>query len=152
MRKAVVYDSVTGNTESMAEAIADGARRSGAEVYFARADHADIDEMLSCDVLYLGCPAMGVEMVGDAQTDLCDSVRFGFSGKKVALFGSCAHGEGIWLRAWSSRLHGFGADVVNWPGLMCVLAPDTAMLEKCRELGRTEFRSRLYIPEVFPSR
>lgn len=139
MKKAVIYDSNTGNTKAMAEAIAEGARESGADVYFTQADQADIEEALSCDVLYLGCPAMGVEMVGDAQTDFCRAVGMRFSGKKVALFGSCAHGEGIWIRGWASKIKAYGGKVVNSPGLICVLHPDETKLEECRSLGRDSF-------------
>ncbi len=139
MRKAVLYDSNTGHTEAMAEAIAEGARESGAEVYFLRVDRADVEEALSCDILYLGCPAMGVEMVGDAQTDFCRAVGMRFRGKKVALFGSCGHGEGIWIRGWASKIKAYGGTVVNSPGLICKLHPDDAKLEECRALGRDDF-------------
>ena len=47
----------------MAEAIREGAEASGAEVYFAKVTEADTELALSCSILYLGCPAMGVEMV-----------------------------------------------------------------------------------------
>lgn len=135
MRKAVLYDSNTGNTEAMAVAVAEGARGSGAYVYLARADEADIETMLSCDVIYLGCPAMGIEQPGDAQTDLMAEVRFGFEGRRVALFGSCRSGSGMWLRRWSADLQAYGADVFNHPGLVAVLRPSAEVLERCRDLG-----------------
>ena len=40
MKKAVVYASTTGNTEAMANAVIEGAKESGAEVYSATADSA----------------------------------------------------------------------------------------------------------------
>lgn len=136
MRKAVLYDSNTGNTEAMALAIAEGARDSGAEVYLDRADDADIGRMLSCDVIYLGCPAMGNEQQGDAQTDLMKEVGFGFRGRKVAIFGSCRTGSGMWLRRWGSELQAYGADVFDYPGVMAVLKPSAEVLDRCRVLGR----------------
>lgn len=139
VKKCILYDSNTGNTRAMAEAIFDGAKESGAEVSISKVTEADIDAALSCDVLYLGCPAMSVEMVGDGQTDFMAEVRMRFQGKKVAIFGSCAHGEGIWLRGWSSKLKAYGATVVNWPGLMCKGHPDEESLERCRALGADEF-------------
>ena len=60
---AVVYWSSTGNTESMANAVADGAKEAGAEVtVFETADFeaAKVDEF---DAIAFGCPAMGDEVL-----------------------------------------------------------------------------------------
>jgi flavodoxin short chain len=140
MRKAVLYDSNTGNTKAMAEAIAEGARESGAEVIFGKVSDADIETVLECDILYLGCPAMGVEMVGDAQTDFCRAVNKRFKGRKVALFGSYGRGNGMWIRAWASWIEAYGGIVVNGPGTISLLYPDADKLRECRELGRNDFQ------------
>ncbi len=136
MKKAVLYDSNTGNTRMMAEAIAEGAREAGDDVWIQDVQTADRERMLACDVIYLGCPAMGREQTGDGQTDLMADVGKGFAGKKVAIFGSCKYGTGMWLRNWGSRLEAFGADVFDYPGVMAVQKPSEEVLEKCRELGR----------------
>ena len=140
MRKAVLYDSNTGNTKAMAEAIAEGARESGAEVIFGKVSDADIETVLECDILYLGCPAMGVEMVGDAQTDFCRAVNTRFRGRKIVLFGSYGRGDGMWIRAWASWIKAYGGVVVNHPGTISYLHPDEAKLRECRELGRNCFK------------
>ena len=56
---AVVYWSSTGNTEAMANAVAEGAKVAGAEVVtFETADFTaeKVDEF---DAIAFGCPAMG---------------------------------------------------------------------------------------------
>lgn len=136
MKKAVLYDSNTGNTRMMAEAIAEGAREAGDDVWIQKVQDADRERMLACDVIYLGCPAMGREQTGDGQTDLMADVGKRFAGKKVAIFGSCRYGTGMWLRNWGGRLQAFGADVFDYPGVMAVGKPSEEVLEMCRELGR----------------
>ena len=76
----VVYWSMSGNTEAMAKAIAEGGKKGGAEVTLWQVSDVDTAALLGGDLLALGCPAMGDEVLE--------------AGKKVALFGSCGWGDG----------------------------------------------------------
>ena len=58
---AVVYWSGTGNTETMADAVAEGAREAGAEVEEIQAADFGEDAAAGYDALAFGCPAMGDE-------------------------------------------------------------------------------------------
>lgn len=58
---AVVYWSGTGNTESMAASVADGAREQGAEVDLFQVSDFDASMLENYDALAFGCPAMGSE-------------------------------------------------------------------------------------------
>ena len=58
-RVAVVYWSGTGNTEQMANAVADGARKAGAEVTLLTPADFNSDKVSQFDALAFGCPAMG---------------------------------------------------------------------------------------------
>ena len=77
---AVVYWSGTGNTEEMANKVAEGAKAAGAEVEVISADDFDGTDISGFDGVAFGCPAMGDEeldsKVGDHhKTDLlpiCD--------------------------------------------------------------------------------
>ena len=55
---AVVYWSGTGNTEQMAESVADGARNAGADVTTFTAAEFDADKMDEFDAIAFGCPSM----------------------------------------------------------------------------------------------
>jgi len=66
MKKTIVYASTTGNTEQMALAVADGAKESGAEVLLVKADEASSADVLASDVILLGSPAMGSEVLEDS--------------------------------------------------------------------------------------
>lgn len=135
MKKAVVYASTTGNTEAMANAVAEGVKASGAEVLLATADSADSAEVLACDVIFLGSPAMGDEVLEDTMEDFYSKIEGSLSGKKVAIFGSYDWGDGQWLRDWADRIKAAGATVLNGEGLKINLTPDDDGLAECRKLG-----------------
>ena len=65
-KMAVIYWSMTGNTQAMAEAIADGAREAGAQADLFSVDQVTVDQALEYDKLALGCPAMGAEVLEEA--------------------------------------------------------------------------------------
>ena len=81
MKKSVVYASTTGNTEKMANAVAEGAKASGAEVTLVTADSADADAVLASDVIYLGSPAMGDEVLEDSVEEFFGKIEGSLSGK-----------------------------------------------------------------------
>ena len=56
---AVVYWSGTGNTEKMANLVAEGARNAGSEVSLFMAAEFRADKMDEFDAVAFGCPSMG---------------------------------------------------------------------------------------------
>ena len=62
---AIVYWSGTGNTETMANCIADGARESGAEVAMLPPGEFSAARFSEFGVVAFGCPAMGAEQLED---------------------------------------------------------------------------------------
>ena len=57
MKVTIVYWSGTGNTEAMANAVAEGASGAGAEVEILPVSAAGAD-VLTSDAILFGCPAM----------------------------------------------------------------------------------------------
>ena len=135
MKKAVIYASTTGNTEAMANAVAEGVKSCGAELLMSTASEASVSDVLACDVIILGSPAMGDEVLEDSMEEFYTNLEGGLSGKKVAVFGSYDWGDGQWLRTWVERLSAAGATVVNGEGLKTQLTPDEAALAECKSLG-----------------
>ena len=130
MKIAIVYASTTGNTEAMANVIKETAS-SNAEVVFGTADGTDAGEVLSCDVILLGSPAMGDEVLEDSMEEFYTNIESGLGGKKVGLFGSYDWGDGQWLRDWENRARNAGASVIE--SLMVHLAPEADDIVKCQE-------------------
>ena len=132
---AVIYWSMSGNTEAMASAIAEGARGAGAEVDLMQVSEVSVDQALSYPLLALGCPAMGAEVLEESEFEPFFAQLEGrLSGKKVALFGSYGWGDGQWMRDWQTRTEGANANLYQ-EGLMVNETPDDAALEQCRAFG-----------------
>ena len=58
---SIAYWTTTGNTQEMAEEIAEGAKAAGASVWIDFIDELDEEQIQKSDVIALGCPAMGEE-------------------------------------------------------------------------------------------
>ena len=66
---AVVYWSMTGNTEAMADAVAAGAKAAGAEVDMKTSADFGPDSLDAYDAVAFGCPAMGDEVLEEGEFD-----------------------------------------------------------------------------------
>ncbi|MCR5253163.1 MAG: flavodoxin [Treponema sp.] len=132
MKVSVIYASTTGNTEAMANAICEAVKTGGAEVVFGTADSADQAGVTASDVILLGSPAMGDEVLEDSMEEFFGGIEGSLSGKKVGLFGSYDWGDGQWLRDWEDRVKSVGAVSAAEP-LMVHLTPEDADLAKCKE-------------------
>ena len=88
-KTAVIYWSGTGNTEAMANAVAEGMKEAGAEVTVMTADQVDANA-LSYSAIAFGCPAMGSEVLEEVDFQpMFDGCKNRLGGTSVALFGSC---------------------------------------------------------------
>lgn len=135
-KMAVIYWSQTGNTEAMAGAIAGGARDAGADVTLLHVSEIDATKAAMFDALALGCPAMGAEVLEEAEFEpFFTDLERKLSGKPVALFGSYGWGDGQWMRDWQDRTDGAGARLYQDAGLLVHETPDEAGLTQCREFG-----------------
>ena len=119
---AVVYWSSTGNTESMANAVAEGAKAAGAEVTAFEASDFSADKMDEFDAIAFGCPAMGDEVLEEDEFEL-------------GLFGSYGWGDGEWMHDWEEKCKEDGAVLVS-DGVICQEEPDDDAVESCKALGK----------------
>ncbi len=130
---AVIYWSGTGNTEAMADAVAEGAKAAGAEVDLLSC--ADVNSVDSYDAVALGCPAMGSEELEDGEFQpMLETIEPALAGKKVVLFGSYDWGTGEWLENWEARCAEKGITLAA-ESVKANNAPDDAALAACRALG-----------------
>jgi len=132
---AVVYWSGTGNTEAMANAVAEGARNAGTTAEMFTASDFSASMMDDFDAIAFGCPSMGAEQLEESEfepmfTD-CESK---LSAKRIALFGSYGWGDGEWMRTWEDTCRDLGADLVC-ESVICLESPDDEAEANCRSLG-----------------
>ena len=135
MTTAIVFSSQTGNTEMMADQIKAGAEAAGKEVLFCNITDSGCDEaaVLAADLIILGSPAMGDEILDDPMEDFFSGIEGKIAGKKIAIFGSYDWGDGQWLRDWADRVTAAGATCVNGEGLKNHL--DEIEEDACKALG-----------------
>ena len=134
---ALVYWSGTGNTEAMADLIAQGVRAAGGTADLVHAADFTAERVEDYDALAFGCPAMGAEQLEEDEVEpMFAGLEGSLGGKKIALFGSYGWGDGQWMREWCSRCEAAGANLYDEAGLIANDSPNEEAREACRELGR----------------
>ena len=133
---AVIYWSGTGNTLSMAEAIAQGAQDGGADVTLLSVGETSASAAAAYGKLALGCPSMGDEVLEESEFEpFFQELESQLSGKTVSLFGSYGWGDGQWMRDWAERTDSAGANLCG-DGLIVNETPIADELDQCRALGK----------------
>lgn len=136
-KKAVIYWSLTGNTEQMANAVFEGAEEAGADVVLLKFSETSADDALAFDAVALGCPAMGNEVLEEGDVEpFFTEMENKLSGKKIALFGSYDWGDGEWMREWEKRVSAAGGQLISGEGLIVNNEPDEFALGECKKLGQ----------------
>ena len=127
---AVVFWSATGNTETMANCVAEGA--NGTIVPCSEMNAAKLAEF---DAVAFGCPAMGAEQLEESEFEpMFASLEGSLNGKKIALFGSYGWGDGEWMRNWEETCTADGAVLVT-ESVICNDAPSDDAIAECKALG-----------------
>ncbi|WAW15190.1 flavodoxin [Peptostreptococcus equinus] len=132
----IFYWSGTGNTESMANAMADGLKEAEVEydlinISTANASVSDYEKLM------FGCPSMGVEELEESEFEpFFQEAQKSISGKDVALFGSYGWGDGEWMRTWQDRVNDANANLYEDEGMIVNEEPDASALEKCKAYSK----------------
>lgn len=135
-KAAVIFWSQTGNTEQMANAIAEGIREGGMECDLLNVADTNANDASAYAKIALGCPAMGAEVLEETEFDpFFTELESKISGRKVALFGSYGWGDGQWMRDWEKDCDDAGIQLVC-ESVICCETPDDAVLEACRAMGK----------------
>ena len=132
----IVYYSASGNTEKMANLIAEGIANGGKTAEVINVSNANADIFDNEEIVILGCPAMGDEVLEENEFEpFVEEISSKILGKKVALFGSYGWGDGQWIRDWQERMESLGCTLIA-DGLIIQNEPEDNSPE-CIELGMT---------------
>ena len=126
MSVAVVFWTQTGNTEAMANILAEAA---GAEAISW--EDFSADKVSEYDALAFGCPAMGDEELDPDFEELWDACKDELADKPVVLFGSYDWGTGEWMDSWRDTAEGDGVNVVAT--VIANLEPDDEATDALKE-------------------
>lgn len=109
MSKIIIYWTGTGNTEAIANKLAEDLGIEARNV-----DSITVDEALAYDLVIFGCPAMGAEELEDSTfRPFYDEYKSKKENARVALFGSYDWGDGEWLRLWEAEAKEAGEEVLG---------------------------------------
>lgn len=137
MSVSVVYWSGSGNTEAMANAVAEGIAAAGGEANLLTVDQASVDSLAGEASFALGCPAMGAEVLEESEMEpFVEELEGKVSGKKVLLFGSYGWGDGEWMRNWADRMKEAGAVLVEEEGIIANDYPDDEAIEALKAAAK----------------
>lgn len=133
MKTAIVFASLTGNTEAMADVLA-GELNGKAEADVFDVSAQSFDNPDAYDAIAFGSPAMGEEVLEeDSFEPMFSAIESSLKGKRVALFGSYGWGDGQWMRDWEDRCAADGAIVVG--SVIAMGAPDDEAVSRLKELA-----------------
>ena len=134
---SIVYWSGTGNTELMAQMVAEGVREAGQDAVVCSVEAASAADLKKEKAFALGCPSMGAEQLEETLMEpfMCE-LDGAIGGRQIGLFGSYGWGGGEWMRDWEERVKNSGAAVIGEEGIIVNGAPDVKAEDKCKELGR----------------
>jgi NAD(P)H dehydrogenase (quinone) len=145
MKVLIVYDSRSGNTEKMADAVSEGVIEEGVDVEVKRVEDASVDELPGIDGLILGSPVYYGLPTAKMKGFIDDSVKYhgkldGKVGGAFASSGGTHTGAETTVMALNEALfiHGMviqGTSGSNHYGAASVGAPDDKDIENCRKLG-----------------
>ena len=132
---AIVYWSGTGNTEQMAQAVAEGVKSAGGEADVLTCAEFDSAKLADYGAVAFGCPAMGAEQLEEGEFEpMFADLEGSLSGVKAALFGSYGWGDGEWMRNWEEDAKGAGITLAC-DSVICNDAPDDEANASLKELG-----------------
>lgn len=126
MSVAIVYWSQTGNTEAMANILAEAT--DGEAISW---EDFTSDKVAEYDALAFGCPAMGAEELNPDFESLWNECKGELGSKAVVLFGSYDWGTGEWMDSWRDSAVDDGVNVVAT--VIANLEPDDEAAEALKE-------------------
>jgi len=133
----ILYDSQTGNTEKMAEAVAEGAR-SVANVEVTVKYYARPEELAQASAIIFGSPTYYHDMTVPIKQMLEEAARANtqLKDKVGAAFGSYGWSGEAPEHILEILKNRFGMKTIE-PALTVLYTPSPAKLEECRKLGKT---------------
>ena len=142
----VVYDSMSGNTEKMAFAVAEGVKAKKAEAIVKKVEETSVEDLVDHDAIIMGSPTYYGQMSGKLKelVDKSVEVHGKLEGKVGGAFtssgGTATGAETTLLSILQAMLvHGMivpGTSNFKHYGSAAVGAPNKDDVEDCRDLGK----------------
>ncbi len=135
----VIYHSMTGNTEKMAKAVAEGVNSvDGVGVFIKKANEVNVEDLANIDGYAFGAPNTFGGMAGELRAffDNAWRVKDKLSGKPVVAFSSENQDSSSALVDIERFFKYYELEKAA-DGVVAVKMPSDGVLEDCRNLGKT---------------
>jgi flavodoxin len=140
MKKVLIaYVSRTGNTEKMANYIAEGTRMTGADVTVSKISAIkDENELSNYDGYVFGCPTYHKDITGGMKNFLFLAEKLNLTGKIAGAFGSHTHSGESAPMIYDTMQHVFKMDTIDLGPLNLTesMIPIDEGLKACQDYGK----------------
>lgn len=140
MKKVLIaYVSRTGNTEKMANYIAEGTRMTGTDVTVSKISAIkDENELSNYDGYVFGCPTYHKDMTGGMKNFLFLAEKLNLTGKIAGAFGSHTHSGESAPMIYDTMQHVFKMDTIDLGPLNLTesMIPTDEGLKACQDYGK----------------
>jgi flavorubredoxin len=132
----ILYNTKTGNTERMAQAVEQGAKTIP-NVQVTLTYHATPEDLRKADAMIIGTPTYNHRITLDIQTLLekAAEANVTLKDKTVATFGSYGWSGEAPKQALEILRNKFQANTIE-PPILANYTPNETILQQCKELGR----------------
>jgi flavorubredoxin len=133
----IVYHSQSGNTETMARALSEGAAAAGGTIVLKKAADAVARDVMECDVIAIGSPnyfGYMAGMVKDFFDRVWAEIRERMAGRPYVTFGSKGGGGAKAIESVDSICDGLKMTKA-FESVLATRQPTPEVLAQCRELG-----------------
>lgn len=131
----IIYETRTGNTRIIAEAIQEGMKKAGVEVLSKRTAEVKAGDLAGVAAVILGAPTYHHDLISSMKTFLFEMEKADLKGKIGVAFGSYGwSGESVQIMGDTMK-HIFGMEVME-PGLKIQRRPSGSSLEQSKEFGK----------------
>lgn len=132
----VIYWSIGGNVEVLADQIAKGAEEAGAEVTIKYVADASVSDVTNADAVAFGSPSMDNNSIEKLEMEpfINKFKLLPNNGKKIILFGSFGWDNGKFMKDWKNKMIDFGFDVLD--EIIVKETPNVDEIKKAKELGK----------------
>ena len=139
----IIYQSRTGNTAAMAEAVEEGVRKAGVEVVRKRIEDTSVDDLLEPEGIIIGSPTYFAATTAEIKRLIDDSIKHykNLEGKVGAAFASAGGLGGGGETAILDILRAFLVHGMIVPGFvghygpLSIGSPDEDRKKVCVEFG-----------------
>lgn len=132
---SIIYWSEYGNVELLANKIASGAEKAGAEVLIKRVQEATVEDVTSADAVAFGSPSMDNNRVEQSTMEpfLKEFKLLPNNNKPAVLFGSYGWDNGEFMDGFKKTITDYNFKIIG--EVTVKETPSEEQLKKAEELG-----------------